>query len=152
MVTDKESDVDYCRSSELKHNIGSSKSNISRAEYLVCLAKTAGRELRQLINIDNRQSQKSSHHAPLVNYNPQEDWESSSSVVKLFIDELLNENNTDLLKVTFRNMIFIGSHSRNIGLKPQGCYFISATIKYSNDRQKILDILSNTWFDTCYPV
>ena len=50
----------------------------SREEYLVCLAKVAGQELCQVIERDNKETQKVSQSAPLASYNAIDDWQSSS--------------------------------------------------------------------------
>ena len=109
-------------------------------DYLVCLAKVAARELRRIILRDNNKT--TSQITPLANYNPQEDWESSCPVLKIFIDEILPENDCPLFKVILRNNIFLGNQKRNYRYKPQSCYFISSVIKLLNDKQKILDFLS----------
>ena len=54
----------------------------SRTEYLLCLAKVAGQEFREVIEKDNKDSQRVSQSAPLASYNPVDDWESSSLVSK----------------------------------------------------------------------
>ena len=48
-----------------------------------------------------------------------------------------------LLKVTFRNNIFLGNQKRKYPFKPQSCYFISSIIQYLHDKKKILDFLSS---------
>ena len=92
-----------------------------KIDFLVCLAKVAGRELQQIIAHDNKVSQKKSQKAPLARYDPCEDWESSSPVVKIFINEILSENQSDLFKITFRNTIFLGNLPKNYPFKPQSC-------------------------------
>ena len=111
--------------------------------FLLALAKVAGRKLGQLIIEDNKESQRNSQSSLLVKYDPQADWESSCQIVKTFIDSLLSENNSYLFKVNFRNIVFLGNHSKTFRRKPQSGYFISAVIKYTNDKQKILDLLSS---------
>ena len=114
----------------------------SREEFLLHLAVVAGREFRQLVIKDNIESQKNSHSSSLACYDPNEDWESTSSVVKSFINELLFENNTDIFKVSFRNCILNGNHPKKYRRKPQSCYFTSAIIKYANNNQKVLYFLA----------
>ena len=115
----------------------------SRTEYLLCLAKVAGQEFREVIEKDNKDSQRVSQSAPLASYNPVDDWESSSLVVKTFLNELLSEKNSELFKVTVRNAILVGNHPKKFSRKPQSCYYVSAVVKYLNDKQKILDFLSS---------
>ena len=129
-------------------SVGTSMSSVcvdkihSREEFLLRLAVVAGREFRQLVIKDNIESQKNSHSSSLACYDPHEDWESTSSVIKTFINELLFENNSDIFKVTFRNCIFNGNHPKKYRRKPQSCYFTSAIIKYANNNKKILDFLA----------
>ena len=54
----------------------------NKEEFLLHLAVVAGREFRQLVIKDNIESQKNSHSSSLACYDPNEDWESTSSVVK----------------------------------------------------------------------
>ena len=115
----------------------------AKIDFLICLARVAGRELTRIIVHDNKISQKRSQTTPLANYDPHEDWESSSPIVKIFFEAILNETQSDLYKVTLRNSIFLGNQKRNYNLKPQSCYFTSAIIKYLSDKQKILDFLSS---------
>ena len=115
----------------------------AKIDFLVCLARVAGRELTRSIVHDNKISQKRSQTTPLSKYDPHEDWESSSPIVKIFFESLLSETQSDLYKVTLRNSIFLGNQKRNYNLKPQSCYFTSAIIKYLSDKQKILDFLSS---------
>ena len=102
----------------------------------------AAQELRKLILQDNIIHRNKSQKVPLANYNPQVDWESSCPIVKIFIDEILPENDSSLFKVIFRNNIFLGNQKRKYPFKPQSYYFISSVIKYLHDKQKILDFLS----------
>ena len=44
-----------------------------RTDYLLCLARIAGTELRQVIKADNKDSHKVSQCASLANYNPADD-------------------------------------------------------------------------------
>ena len=53
------------------------------------------------------------------------------------------EAQSDLFRVTFKNIIFLGNQKRNYPFKPQSCYFTSCIIKYLHDKQKILDFLSS---------
>ena len=111
--------------------------------FLVQLAKVAGHELKRIIIHDNKVFQSKSQKTKLVNYDPCKDWQSSSPIVRIFIEEILAEYPSDLFKVTFRNTIFLGNHKRKYPLKPQSCYFTSCIIKYLQDKQKILDFLSS---------
>ena len=79
----------------------------------------------------------------MVDYEPSLDWQSTSPIVKIFIDEFLSENVSDLCKTTFKNMILLGSKPRNYKYKPQSCYFISCIIKYLNNNSQILQFLSS---------
>ena len=111
--------------------------------FLVHLAQVAAKEMRQIIAHDNKVSQNKSHKVPLANYDPSEDWKASSPIVKIFINELMPEAQSDLFRVTFKNIIFLGNQKRNYPFKPQSCYFTSCIIKYLHDKQKILDFLSS---------
>ena len=119
------------------------KETDEQIDFLMRLAKIAGCELRRIIVHDNKVSKTKSQKTPLAKYDPQEDWESSSPAIKMFIDEIMPENDCFLFKVTFRNQIFLGNQKRNYPYKPQSCYFISSIIKYLHDKQKILDFLSS---------
>ena len=110
--------------------------------YLACLFKRAAKEIKAIVFLDNKYSQSRSINTPLANYDPREDWASSCPIIKLFIDEILTEAQSDLYKVVFRNLIFLGNQKKNYPFKPQSCYFISCVIKYLHDKQKILDLLS----------
>jgi hypothetical protein len=111
-------------------------------DFLMRLAKIAGCRLQGIVAHDHKISKIKSQKTPLANYDPKEDWESSSPAIKMFIDEIMPENDSFLFKVTFRNQIFLGNQKRNFPYKPQSCYFISSIIKYLHDKQKILDFLS----------
>ena len=111
-------------------------------DYLVRLLKSAAQELRRIVLRDSRIYLHKSQQTPLANYNPEVDWESSCPIVKIFISEVLPENDCSLQKVVFRNSILLGSQKRKNHFKPQSCYFISGVIKYLHDKQKILDFLS----------
>ena len=103
-------------------------------DFLMHLAQIAGQKIGQIIVHDNKICKNKSQKVPLANYDPEEDWESSSPVIKMFIKELMPENESFLFKVTFRNNIFLGNQKRNYPYKPQSCYFISSIIKYLHDK------------------
>ena len=119
------------------------KYNSEYLEYLGCLFKVAAKEIRKIIALDIKLSQIRSLDTPLATYNPSEDWLSTCPIIKLFINECFTEQQSDLCKIVFRNMIFIGNQRKNYYLKPQSAYFVSCILKYLHDKQKILDFLSN---------
>ena len=68
-------------------------------DYLVRLLKSAAQELRRIVLRDSRIYLHKSQQTPLANYNPEVDWESSCPIVKIFISEVLPENDCSLQKV-----------------------------------------------------
>ena len=141
LLVDSSVSCNFCRF--LPSDIEEFTNVSSREEYLLCLVKVAGRELCQVIERDNKETQKVSQSAPLASYNAIDDWQSSSSIVKAFLNKLLSKDNSELFKVMIRNAILLVNRPRKCCRKPQSCYFISAVVKYLNDKQKILDFLSS---------
>ena len=88
-------------------------------DMLICVLKFAGKELRHIIDHDNKVFQNMSQKTPLANYDPHDDWESSSPLVKIFMDEILSEKQSDLYKIILRIMIFLGCQKKNYPSKPQ---------------------------------
>ena len=112
-------------------------------DFLMRLARIAGAEIGRMVVHDNKMSKTKSQKTPLANYDQEKDWDSSSPIIKQFIDEIMPECDCFLLKVTFRNNIFLGNQKRKYPFKPQSCYFISSIIQYLHDKKKILDFLSS---------
>ena len=106
------------------------KETDDQLDFLMRLAKVAGRELGRMILHDNKISRTKSQKASLAIYDPEKDWESSSPQIKLFIEEIMPESICPLIKVTFRNNIFLGNQTSFFPYKPQSCYFVSSIIEY----------------------
>ena len=149
-VLDTVESKDFCRNSDMIYawrsnaleNNERDRYNDDHLSYLACLFKKAAREIKAIVAIDNKLSQKKSLKNPLAKYDPSNDWASSCPIIQMFVNDILIESKSDLNKVIFRNLIFIGNQKRNYPYKPQSCYFISCVIKYLHDKQKILDLLS----------
>ena len=112
-------------------------------DFLMHLARIAGAELGRMVVHDNRISNNKSQKTSLANYDPEKDWDSSSPIIKKFIDKIMPESDCFLFKVSFRNNIFLANQKRNYPYKPQSLYFVSSIIKYMHDKKKILDFLSS---------
>ena len=101
------------------------KSKYSNPEFILniqTLLKTAGQELKKLLNFDNLLSTLVANDRPsakVVDYNPISDLESNTSyLVRLFLASVSDTDFADLGKVSLRNQLLLAGHGLNYPIKP----------------------------------